>query len=95
MKKQEMPTQNNESPEISKLKWQQSVVLNSQGENDLYLFAGYNWYQKAIFPKGWKLCCFVMIFSEKILEFFLFISLKNGMINSHCWRQVINWSKQV
>jgi len=42
MKKQEMPTQNNESPEISKLKWQQSVVLNSQGENDLYLFAGYN-----------------------------------------------------
>lgn len=41
MKKQEMPTQNNESPEISKLKWEQSVVF-SQGENDLYHFSGYN-----------------------------------------------------
>lgn len=36
-----MLTQNNESPEISKLKWEQSVVF-SQGENDLYLFSGYN-----------------------------------------------------
>lgn len=46
-----MPTQNNEFPEISELKWEQSVVF-FQGENDLYLFSGYNSDQKAIFPKG-------------------------------------------